>query len=300
MDAFYQSPPSYDAIREKICQIKREFPFVRNFSVGSSLLGRGLFALSLGNVHNACFVCGAVHGMEWLTSLVCLRFFEEVAKAYREKQCIAGLDVHKAIAARGLVVVPCVNPDGVMLSLYGPETAGALRDKVLRIAPDGDTARWQANARGVDLNHNFNAGFTALKEMERRAGITRPAMTRYGGDYPGSEPESRALVQFCEAYRPENAVALHSQGEEIYYDYGPCTPVRSALIARLMAEAGGYQVLEPEGLASHGGFKDWFIDKLHRPGFTIEIGKGENPLPASDFPEVYPRVRDMLMVPLVL
>ena len=48
-----------------------------------------------------------------------------------------------------------------------------------------------------------------------------------------------------------------------------------------MAKASGYCMAEPEALASLGGFKDWFIDYFHRPAFTIEAGKGKNPLPYS-------------------
>ena len=33
--------------------------------------------------------------------------------------------------------------------------------------------------------------------------------------------------------------------------------------------------------------KDWFIQTYRRPGFTIEVGTGENPLPLSQFEEIY-------------
>ena len=34
------------------------------------------------------------------------------------------------------------------------------------------------------------------------------------------------------------------------------------------------------------GFKDWFLQVFKRPAFTIEAGLGENPLPASQLPEI--------------
>ena len=55
-------------------------------------------------------------------------------------------------------------------------------------------------------------------------------------------------------------------------------------------------VADPEGLASHGGFKDWFIQEMGRPGFTLEMGKGENPLPLSDFEGIYEKAQEMLLL----
>lgn len=35
------------------------------------------------------------------------------------------------------------------------------------------------------------------------------------------------------------------------------------------------------------GYKDWFIQIYNRPGYTIEAGLGENPLPISQFDKIY-------------
>ena len=71
--------------------------------------------------------------------------------------------------------------------------------------------------------------------------------------------------------------------EEIYYRYGDATPPQAEAMAKVLADASGYRLV-PEGIASMGGFKDWFIQCMRRPGFTIEAGRGRNPLPPSDFP----------------
>ena len=39
--------------------------------------------------------------------------------------------------------------------------------------------------------------------------------------------------------------------------------------------------------SAYAGYKDWFIKHFRRPGYTIEAGSGENPLPLSQFPEIY-------------
>ena len=95
-------------------------------------------------------------------------------------------------------------------------------------------------------------------------------------------------------------LALHSQGEEIYWRYGDRTPPQAQMMADVLGAASGYRVADPEGLASHGGFKDWFIDSTGRPGFTIELGQGVNPLPVSDFESLYAKAREMLLLAALL
>ena len=49
----------------------------------------------------------------------------------------------------------------------------------------------------------------------------------------------------------------------------------------------GYDLGETTGITSYAGYKDWFIEKFRRPGYTIEVGLGENPLPISQFNKIY-------------
>ena len=69
---------------------------------------------------------------------------------------------------------------------------------------------------------------------------------------------------------------------------------------RVLALTSGYRPVENEGLASHGGFKDWFISAFDRPGFTIEIGRGENPLPLRDLKPIYDRLREMMTLAAIM
>lgn len=115
-----------------------------------------------------------------------------------------------------------------------------------------------------------------------------------------SEPETRALADLCRRHSFRHVVALHSQGEEIYWQYGEHTPPQSRMMARVLGSVSGYTVAQPAATVAHGGFKDWFIDCFHRPGFTIELGRGRNPLPVSDFEPLYERTREMLALSVLL
>ena len=37
----------------------------------------------------------------------------------------------------------------------------------------------------------------------------------------------------------------------------------------------------------NAGYKAWFISEFSKPGFTVEVGRGKNPLPLSQFAEIY-------------
>ncbi|WP_343253130.1 M14 family metallocarboxypeptidase [Ligaoa zhengdingensis] len=300
VELLLRRPPTHCRVKEALFALRRAYPEqCRVFSIGRSVLGRELYAAAVGDTRGATLLMGGTHGLEWLTSLLMLRFLDDLLYSIAQNERLAEIDVKKSMETRGVIILPALNPDGIEIALRGSAGAGSMGERVQEICC-GNYRLWQANARGVDLNHNFDAGWETLHKMEEEAGITGPAPTRYGGPRPESEPETRAITAFCREFAVRQAYAYHSQGEEIYYKYGEHTPTRSRLMAQLLATSSGYRLMSPEGLASHGGFKDWFIDKLRRPAFTIEIGKGKNPLPLCDLEPVYGRLREMMMLSLLL
>ena len=287
------------AVRGIITALRGRYGFLDALPVGRSAVGREIMGLVLGNGRERVLMAAAFHGQEWLTALVTLRLCEEICRGIALDVRLDDWELRRALAGRCLILVPMVNPDGVDIAIHGSAAAGPYAALVSRLGGDCP-GRWQANARGVDINHNFNAGWCELHEQEREAGICGPGPRRWGGPDPESESETRAMVGLCRRCRFRHVIALHSQGEEIYWEYGPRTPERSRLMAEILASASGYTVARPEGLASAGGFKDWFISDMGRPGFTIELGKGENPLPLSDFESLYQKAREMLLLALMM
>ena len=290
---FYTQPPRFEAVEKALVTLRDTGDFVKLFPVGKSVLRRKIYAVGIGDLRNATLFAGAFHGQEWLTCLLLIRYFEALCRAYEAGEPLAGIDVRRVLGERGLLCVPLVNPDGVEIALGGPQTARHFEGYVRRIMQESDRT-WQANVHGVDLNHNFDAGFEELQKMERASGITGPSPRQYGGRHPMSEPETKAIAGLCTAFDVKKVFAFHAQGEEIFYRYGPHTPPNARLMGEMLAHACGYKLIEPEGMASHGGFKDWFIEKFARPGFTIEIGRGENPLPIEELEPIYARLLEMM------
>ena len=90
--------------------------------------------------------------------------------------------------------------------------------------------------------------------------------------------------------------SLYSQGEVIYHTFDNIVPPNSLAIGKRLEKASGYALDMTEGMASYSGYKDWFMKEFNRPGYTIEVGLGENPLPIEQFGEIYERVCPALMV----
>ena len=283
--------------RKMIFSLKKSFPFLGVRVIGRSLCQRGIFSLHIGRSENPLLIAAGFHGQEWMTSLLALRFAELILKSKACGMKIYGADT--ACISREIIIVPCVNPDGVQIAINGIDGAWKYAENVSRISASS-TEKWNANALGVDINHNFDAGWAELRNMEIDEGILGPSPRRYGGYMPESEPETLALVNLTKARRPRTAIALHSQGEEIFWEYGKNRPPESERLARLFAAASGYTLVENDGLASHGGYKDWFIEYFNKPAFTVEIGKGENPLPLTDFDGILNDVIPMLTLAAML
>lgn len=266
-----------------------KYSFLRRFVITRTHLNRRIVSFTIGK--SGVLLVGAFHGAERITSMMLFKFLDEVCDKMEKDD-----EFCDAVTKTGLTVVPMVNPDGVEISTNGVHTAGKNSELVSECLLKSNLPhkKWQANARGVDINHNFNAGYEEVKRKERELGITAPSPTRFGGEYAESERETKALCELCRENYYKLAVALHSQGREIYYDYGENTPKVSRALADKMAELSGYVVSYPEGIAIGGGFKDWFIEQFHRSAFTLEVGKGENPLSPDVFDSEYPLVSKML------
>lgn len=287
---------------DMLCCIKNicsKFCCVKSFALGKSCIGKDIVALKIGEGKENVLFAAAFHGSEHITTNIALFFAEELSCALSLKRSMAGINISRALKDRSVIIIPRVNPDGCEISIVGAAACGERLGEIKKLC-SGDFTHWNANWRGVDINHNFNADWQELHALERKNGIFSPAPTRFGGYSPESEPETVAITTLCRNENIRHALALHSQGEVIYWDYKGLEGETAKKMAQIMASSSGYALDVPTGLASGGGFKDWFIKERCAPGFTVEVGLGKNPLPIDSAAKIYADIREMLTLTAIM
>lgn len=294
----WENPMDSAALKRAVQTLCSEYPFLNCFAIGKSILGKELPVLILGNGCRKFLYVGAHHGMEWITASLLLRFIDEFCLLIQANGSVGGQPIRWLWEHFQLHIVPMLNPDGVDYAINGIEANNPLRERVIKMnGGSEDLRRWQANARGVDLNHNYNAGFAEYKRLEKENGTACGAPTRYSGEAPESEPETSALCKYIRFHAPLCAVfTFHTQGEELFWkSRGKIVP-GSAQSVRKLALESGYLLSQAEGLASFGGLTDWCIESCAIPAVTFECGKGENPLPISHLFSIYAGLRKALFL----
>lgn len=286
-----KSPVTYETLVKKQTNLVKSFRFIRCRTIGKSYFGAPIEALSFGCGKKTLVMTAAHHGSEHLTAALLLDFAEELALAIESGDRRFALDLRSLLECRKLILLPIVNPDGIALATEGLGSETPNAERLLRLnRGNPDFSRWQANARGVDLNHNYDYRFGEYKIIEKEKRISE-GPTRYAGEYPESESETRAVCRLLREISDSLAAVLsfHSQGEVIYYHDAPNTRHAAAFLSRTT----GYALEKAEGLAAYGGLTDW-LSGFSIPAFTLEIGKGQNPLPDFHSPLLYATLRETL------
>ncbi len=280
---------TYKAMWYNIMALIQRYPFLDASSIGKSVLGNDLFLIKFGNGPKHIHVNASHHALEWITSVFIMKFIEGISKAYINNQDIEGHNIKNIFNTHTFYIVPMVNPDGVDLVNEGLKPDNPYYSDLIRWNNTGRpfSEVWQANIRGVDLNHNYDAAWQESKNAERALGITGPGPTRYSGEFPFSEPETQAMRNLVLSNTFYIAIAYHAQGEVIYWNFMNLATQRDQEIGDILAEASGYTLDMATGVASYAGFKDWFIKEFRRPGYTVEAGRGKNPIPITQLPRIY-------------
>lgn len=274
-----------------ISALKTIYPFLQSFTIGTSVLGKSLNVIRFGNGAKEIFYSASIHANEWITAPLLMKFLENISKSYVNNVNIFGYNPRTLFSNVSLYILPMCNPDGVDLvtGLYG-ENSWAYNNakRISSNFPDIPfPSGWKANIEGIDLNLQFPAGWDQAKEIKYAQGFDKPAPRDFVGYGALTAPESVALYNFTLRHNFELVIAYHTQGRVIYYQYQDYTPQISRSIAEKFAKVSGYSLEDTPVNSSFAGYKDWFILYYGRPGFTIEVGLGRNPIPISQFDSIY-------------
>ncbi len=278
-------------LRQNLILLNHTYPFLNIQVVGNSVLGKPIYVVKLGKGPNKVFYSGSIHANEWITSVLLMKFIENYCDAYVSDSSLYGYPIRQLFNSTSIYIMPMVNPDGVDLvngninqNSTAYQNAVAISNRFSDIPfPSG----WKANINGVDLNLQFPAGWEQAREIKYAQGFNQPAPRDFVGFGPLTEPEALTIYNFTLMHDFKLVLAYHTQGQEIYWQFQNFNPPNSLEIGQSLAESSGYRLAETPYNSSFAGYKDWFIQNYNRPGYTIEAGIGENPLPISQFDEIY-------------
>ena len=284
-------PVTSESCDRMIREIVQTYPFCRSERLTSTAFQRPVQTLVIGQGPRKVIYSASHHANEWITTLVLLKFAEELAAAIQAGGRIFGRDAKEISDAATIYMVPMVDPDGVDLVVGAIGPGDIQYDLAQRLAqdypsipfPDG----WKANLLGVDLNLQYPAGWLQAREIKFSQGFTRPGPRDYVGRAPLNQFESQAMAGYTEFIDPELVLAYHAQGKEIYWQFQDIEVPGARELGEEFARVSGYTLTEAPYNSSFAGYKDWFIQRFRRPGYTIEVGEGINPLPIDQFDQIY-------------
>lgn len=274
-----------------IQEIVRTYPFCRSEVLTTTAFQRPIRTLVIGNGERKVIYSASHHANEWITSLVLLKYAEDLAQAIQNGAQIGGVSAQTIADTATIYMVPIVDPDGVDLVTGAIGPGNIQYDLARRLAQDYPDIPfpegWKANLLGVDLNLQYPAGWLQAREIKFSQGYTSPGPRDYVGRAPLNQFETQALAGYTEFIDPELVLAYHSQGKEIYWRFQDYEVPGAEELGQQMAEASGYTLANVPYASGFAGYKDWFIQEFRKPGYTVEVGSGENPLPLSQFDEIY-------------
>ncbi|MCK0472160.1 M14 family metallopeptidase [Halalkalibacter sp. APA_J-10(15)] len=250
--------------------------------IGYSVMNKPIYAFKIGTGKKKVFYSGGWHANEWITSKLLAYFLYEISERQKDQQRWHGYSIEELLKDSTLYVVPIVNPDGIELVQQGIYNEHPHFHQVLEINKGMRSFdHWSSNIRGVDLNHQWPAGWA----KEANESPKEPWSRHYSGQKPLTEPEAKAIYKYTNQHQFDYVLAFHSQGQVIYWGYNHLEPeVSEAMVSRLSYVSSYLPVKTAD---SDGGYKDWFIQHYRKPGFTIEVGVGVNPLSPDHFSEVW-------------
>lgn len=266
---------NYQDIVRYINQLRKT---TSNFVIGKSVLGQPIYCFVIGDQGDNILLQAGMHAREYIGSLFLLR----------EIELLKTIRLHNTF-----IIVPLVNPDGVRISLDGIDWIKDQEIVALQKSFEQDPRLYKANARGVDLNVNFDAGWG-----EGLYNRTSPFPHGYIGCYPNSEPENKALISLINSKNPVSVISYHAKGEVVYFGFKMSKNMAKKFqnsIKHVIID-NRYRIVKSKGSA--GGLSDYCVMR-GMFAFTVEVGRDvlSHPLPIAEISKI---MSDNVMLPLRL
>ncbi|CAM4452874.1 M14 family metallopeptidase [Paenibacillus tarimensis] len=280
---------TYKIMVRDLKKLEQAYPeLIKTHSLGKSEYGRDIWAVDLGRGPAVMMLNGSHHAREWITTILLMTMVDRYAQAYVRDTTWNGYSVRELLDHVTFRIIPMVNPDGVTLQQQGLSAFPAADHAALLKMNGGSRnfKRWKANAKGIDLNRQYPAGWTSIRNP-----APRPYYMNYKGVKPLQAKEAQVMAEATLAASPELALAYHSSGEIVYWHFHtkPASVARDKALVRRYSTMTGYRIVAPSANPSGGGYTDWFISTFDRPGMTPELARpaGEVHVPLTEWDRIW-------------
>ncbi len=238
------------------------------------------------NAGKQVIITAGMHAREYVNCYVIMQQMEYYLSEY-DTLTYREVAWNELLSDVCFVVVPMCNPDGVAMAQGGVGALHSeqLRESVRAIAiremkdENGDVdayvrKSWKSNARGVDINRNFDALWS-----DHPDGAGKPSSKNFKGQMAASEPETAALVSLTKSLsNPVYSLCIHHRGEIIYWrcdtpgTYSQTGKLleENLALAELVRQITKYP-LDPDD-QSEPSYSNWTIVEMGIPTITVETG----------------------------
>jgi g-D-glutamyl-meso-diaminopimelate peptidase len=163
----YTTPAKYtnEDFQNDISILKSNYDKYINLSViGHTVDGRGIYDVTVGNPNtdNQILILGEMHAREYITSQTVMRLLCKTIDGVRGYDGqYHGIPVKKLLDHVCIHFIPISNPDGMAIGQFGIDgiNNAGIRQNITNMNNPEGYEKWKANANGVDLNRNFDAGW---------------------------------------------------------------------------------------------------------------------------------------------
>ncbi len=280
---------TYLEMKDDLRILKKKYPDYFTYKIaGKSYDDRNIYIICLGNknANKKILVQSTIHGREYMNSAISMAQLEYYLNnwnaMYDDKYTYGDLFNNTCI-----YIMPMLNPDGVTISQFGYRRINnvKLRNALKSMSGIDNYERWKANARGVDVNRNFDSFW-------RSSGT--PGSSFYSGKKPNSERETRIIKRIINKYKFDFVISYHSMGNVVYWNIGQKGKIynKTYKLAKEISNIMGYPLGEesvPEGLSYN-----WTIYEKNIPEIIIENGNGICPLPVSEYKKTWKNIKDLI------
>ena len=297
---------TYDEMVDDLALLDARYGEKMSYSaIGTSLDGRNIYAVTLGDpeAKNQIIISAGIHAREYMTPMLVMAQLEYYLYYY-DTGSAGVVPFSEIFEDYAFCILPMCNPDGITLSQFGLDgiRSESLRETILSIYEldrvkfsfngtlDEYLAEWKANARGVDLNRNFDTDDFGTYPV-----MSRPCYLNYPGKNPLSEPETAAMVEYVRNLKnPVLSIAMHSQGEVIYFNCGQENFDEAKALADEVGSFTGYKI--ETDVRHDSAFDDWCNKVMRIPSVTVETGNVPCPLPIEQFDKIWQSNRDLWVI----